>query len=93
MASKSALDQLMPLVYGELRRMADRYMRAQSPSHTLQTTALIHEAYLRLAGDSPSVGKIALTSLELLRKRCAGSWWITRAPGRLSGVVVTNTVA
>jgi RNA polymerase sigma-70 factor (ECF subfamily) len=33
--------------------MADRYMRAQSPSHTLQTTALIHEAYLRLAGDSP----------------------------------------
>jgi RNA polymerase sigma-70 factor, ECF subfamily len=51
---QSALDQLMPLVYRELRRMADRYMRAQSPSHTLQTTALIHEAYLRLAGDSPT---------------------------------------
>jgi RNA polymerase sigma factor (TIGR02999 family) len=45
-----ALEQLMPLVYGELRRMARRYMRQQPSSHTLQTTALIHEAYLRLAG-------------------------------------------
>ena len=50
---QAALDQLMPLVYAELRRMAGRFMHAQSPSHTLQTTALIHEAYLRLAGDSP----------------------------------------
>jgi RNA polymerase sigma-70 factor (ECF subfamily) len=45
-----ALEQLMPLVYGELRRMARRYMRQQPSNHTLQTTALIHEAYLRLAG-------------------------------------------
>jgi RNA polymerase sigma factor (TIGR02999 family) len=45
-----ALEQLMPLVYGELRRMARRYMRQQPSSHTLQATALIHEAYLRLAG-------------------------------------------
>ena len=43
-----ALDQLTTLVYGELRRMARRYMRRQPPGHTLQTTALIHEAYLRL---------------------------------------------
>lgn len=43
-----ALDQLMPLVYGELRRMAQRYMNQQPAGHTLQTTALIHEAYLRL---------------------------------------------
>ena len=50
---QGALDQLMPFIYGELHRMADRYMRAQSAAHTLQTTALIHEAYLRLAGDSP----------------------------------------
>jgi RNA polymerase sigma-70 factor (ECF subfamily) len=49
---QAALDQLMPLVYAELRRMAGRFMRAQSPSHTLQTTALIHEAYLRLAVDA-----------------------------------------
>src|SRR5262245_61716278 len=45
-----ALDQLMPLVYDELRRMARRYMRRQPAGHALQTTALIHEAYLRLVG-------------------------------------------
>ena len=49
---QAALDQLMPLVYAELRRMARRHMNQQRPGHTLQTTALIHEAYLRLAGDS-----------------------------------------
>jgi RNA polymerase sigma-70 factor, ECF subfamily len=40
----------MPLVYAELRRMARRYMGQQPAGHTLQTTALIHEAYLRLVG-------------------------------------------
>ena len=45
---QDALDKLMPLVYGELRRMAKRHMDRQSPGHTLQTTALIHEAFLRL---------------------------------------------
>lgn len=44
-----ALEQLMPLVYDELRRMAKRYMSSQPSNHTLQTTALIHEAYLKLA--------------------------------------------
>jgi RNA polymerase sigma factor (TIGR02999 family) len=43
-----ALDRLMPLVYDELRRVAHARMRAQSPGHSLQTTALVHEAYLRL---------------------------------------------
>lgn len=43
-----ALEQLIPLVHGELRRMARNYMRRQSPGHTLQTTALLNEAYLRL---------------------------------------------
>jgi RNA polymerase sigma factor (TIGR02999 family) len=47
---KAALDQLLPLVYTELRRMARRYMWQQPSDHTLQTTALIHEAYLRLVG-------------------------------------------
>jgi RNA polymerase sigma factor (TIGR02999 family) len=46
---RAALDQLMPLVYDELRRMARNYMTRQKAGHTLQTTALIHEAYLRLA--------------------------------------------
>lgn len=47
---KQALDRLMPLVYGELRRIASRYMRRERESHTLQTTALVNEAYLRLVG-------------------------------------------
>jgi RNA polymerase sigma factor (TIGR02999 family) len=44
-----ALEKLMPLVYSELHRIAGRYMKREKPGHTLQTTALIHEAYLRLA--------------------------------------------
>ena len=43
-----ALDWLLPLVYAELRRVAHRYMRDERPNHPLQTTALVHEAYLRL---------------------------------------------
>jgi RNA polymerase sigma factor (TIGR02999 family) len=49
---QAALDELLPLVYDELRRQARRYMRAQPSGHTLQTTALVHEAYLRLVGQS-----------------------------------------
>ena len=45
-----ALDALIPLVYDELRRLARRYMRGQKPGHTLQTTALVNEAYMRLVG-------------------------------------------
>lgn len=45
---ESALERLMPLVYGELRRLARHYMNRESPGHTLQTTALVNEAYLRL---------------------------------------------
>jgi RNA polymerase sigma factor (TIGR02999 family) len=43
-----ALDQLIPIVYAELHRMAERYMRRERPNHTLQASALIHEAYVRL---------------------------------------------
>lgn len=45
---KAALNQLMPLVYQELHRLARHYMRREQLGHTLQTTAVIHEAYLRL---------------------------------------------
>jgi RNA polymerase sigma factor (TIGR02999 family) len=44
----AALDSLMPLVYGELRKVAARHLRGQRVGHTLQTTALVNEAYLRL---------------------------------------------
>jgi RNA polymerase sigma factor (TIGR02999 family) len=45
---REALDELLPLVYDELRRQAARFLRRERPDHTLQTTALIHEAYLKL---------------------------------------------
>jgi len=42
----------MPLVYDELRRLARHYLRKERSDHTLQSTALVHEAYLRLAGEN-----------------------------------------
>lgn len=45
---QEALDQLMPLIYGELRRLARSYLRRERPGHTFQTTDLVHEAYLKL---------------------------------------------
>lgn len=46
--NSSALDQLLPIVYSELRKIASGYLRKERAGHTLQPTALIHEAYLRL---------------------------------------------
>ena len=43
----------MPLVYGELRRLAHHYLQRERSDHTLQSTALVHEAYMRLAGQNP----------------------------------------
>lgn len=48
--NKEALDELMPIVYEELRRLARHYMRQERVGHTLQTTALVNEAYVRLVG-------------------------------------------
>src|SRR5258708_12882564 len=45
---ETALEKLMPLIYKELHRMARFYMARESPGHTLQTTALVNEAYVRL---------------------------------------------
>src|SRR5262245_9681968 len=50
----SAADQLLPLVYNELRQLAARKMARESLNHTLQATALVHEAYVRLVGDRSS---------------------------------------
>jgi RNA polymerase sigma factor (TIGR02999 family) len=46
--NKKAESELVPLVYGELRHIAGRLMRGEGPNHTLQTTALVHEAYMRM---------------------------------------------
>jgi RNA polymerase sigma-70 factor (ECF subfamily) len=51
---KQAVDQLVPVAYAELRRLADSYLRRERSDHTLQPTALVHEAYMRLVGqDQP----------------------------------------
>ena len=48
LGNREALDKLLPLVYNELRRLAHSYLSHERPDHTLQTTALVHEAYLKL---------------------------------------------
>jgi len=48
---EEAVDRLIPLVYAELRTMAEAHLRHERPDHTLEATALVHETYLRLLGD------------------------------------------
>jgi RNA polymerase sigma factor (TIGR02999 family) len=50
---EAALGALIPLVYKELRRLAHYHLQSERPDHTLQSTALVHEAYLRLIGGQP----------------------------------------
>jgi RNA polymerase sigma factor (TIGR02999 family) len=54
---RRAVAQILPLVYDELRRLAAAKMAAESPGHTLDATALVHEAYLRLIGDQHFDGR------------------------------------
>jgi RNA polymerase sigma factor (TIGR02999 family) len=51
---RQAMEDLLPLVYDELRRLAGSYLRRENPGHTLQSTALVHEAYLRLVDQEVS---------------------------------------
>ena len=48
---EAALNELVTVLYGELRKVASRHLRGERDGHTLQTTALVHEVYLKLAGD------------------------------------------
>jgi RNA polymerase sigma factor (TIGR02999 family) len=52
---REALSRLMPLVYDELRRLAGSYLRRERPDHTLQPTALVHEAFIKLVGQELSL--------------------------------------
>ena len=54
---QNALEQLTPLVYSELRRLAGRYLRKERSDHTLQSTALVHEAFLRMIDQRVSVAE------------------------------------
>jgi RNA polymerase sigma-70 factor, ECF subfamily len=53
MAPERPVDELLPVIYDELKRLAAAYLRRERPGHTLQPTALVHEAYLRLLRDRP----------------------------------------
>jgi RNA polymerase sigma-70 factor (ECF subfamily) len=92
-----ALDRLMPLVYAELRRLAGHYLRGERIGHTLQPTALVHEAFLRLVGQNRAdwqhrgqfIGVAAQLMRRILvdyaRQRAAGK----RAPLNWGGSAVT----
>jgi DNA-directed RNA polymerase specialized sigma24 family protein len=67
----SATEKLLPLVYDELRKLAAAKLAQERPGQTLQATALVHEAYLRLVGGAQKTA--AGTSSPRLPRRCGGS--------------------
>jgi DNA-directed RNA polymerase specialized sigma24 family protein len=75
---RQALDALMPLVYSELRRLAQYYLQRERADHTLQSTALVHEAYLRLAGNDPPQWQNRAHFWDC-RSSCGSSEWICAA--------------
>ncbi len=82
--SPDAANQLVPLVYAELRRMAGAYMRNERPNHSMQATELVHEAYMRMVGATPAnpenrahffaiaANTMRQVLLDYARKRSAG---------------------
>ena len=69
-----AAEELLPLVYSELRRLAAQRLSREAPGQTLQATALVHEAYLRLvSGESAPDGMVVATFSRRRRRRCGGS--------------------
>ena len=78
-----ARDRVMEVVYQELRRRAAAYLRRERAGHTLQPTALVHEAYLRLVDQNAAAGGIARSSSVSRHRSCAASWWTVRERGRL----------
>jgi hypothetical protein len=79
-----AAEQLLPLVYDELRKLAAQKLAQEKPGQTLQATALVHEAYLRLVGPGEArTGTAAETSSPRQRRPCGGFSW--KPPGARAG--------
>ena len=74
-----AAEQLLPLVYDELRKLAAQKLAQEKPGQTLQATALVHEAYLRLVARRTRAGAAAAISSPRPPRPCAASW--SRTPG------------
>ncbi len=73
---RRAAAELLPLVYEELQKLAAVWMAAEGPGQTLQATALVHEAYLRLVGEQQFAGRghfFAAAAEAMRRTRCAGT--------------------
>jgi RNA polymerase sigma factor (TIGR02999 family) len=92
---KQALNELLPLVYRELHRAAQHHLRGERAGHTLQTTALIHEVYLKLAGADGSLARdrhhfVALTS-HLMREILVDHARARMTQKRSGGIRVTLT--
>ena len=87
-----ALARLMPLVHAELRRLAGHYLRGERPGHTLQPTALVNEAFLRLVGqdraDWQHRGQFIAVAAQLMR-RILVDYARQRAAGKRAGAAVT----
>lgn len=86
-----ALDELFPLVYDELRSLAVAQLRRERPDHTLQPTALVHEAYLRLAGQTATVeGRAHFMSVAaLVMRRILTDHARRRQATKRDGIAVT----
>ena len=86
--NESALDALTPLVYSELRQRARNYLRRERPDHTLQPTALLHEAYLRMIGDSLPEFQNRSHFFAIASRAMRRFWWTMRAgAGQASAAV------
>ena len=89
---RDALDRLMPLVYAELRRLAGHYLRGERIGHTLQPTALVNEAFLRLVGQDHAGwqhrGQFIGVAAQLMR-RILVDYARQRAAGKRAGSAVT----
>ena len=90
----AAAEQLLPLVYEELRKLASQRLVNEKPGQTLQATALVHEAYLRLLGSGEPVdwnGRRHFFGPQ--PKRCDGSWSRMRGESKVSNRVDSFSVA
>lgn len=89
---EDALARLMPLVYAELRRLAGHYLRGERIGHTLQPTALVHEAFLRLVGQDHAgwehCGQFIGVAAQMMR-RILVDYARQRAAGKRVGAAVT----
>ena len=79
---QEALQALIPLVYQELHRLAHNYLRAERAGHTLQSTALVHEAFLRLVDQTQVEYQIVPASWPWRRNSCANFGGLRTRPPR-----------